>query len=559
MAANQPTLIPEAWASQGSRTTIPDTTSETGRASWALGFPPETALPLGAGGVPPHWLDFQGVLHALSSHAVFQQQGGRYGWEATLDYPVGACVLGSDGHVYQASQASGPGTAAGAKNPTNAANASYWGQAATPDGATIKVVNGKLTVNNTSVAPLLADNVTTVNNAGKITVDLSNATAAALKKISQYVAKSDGGLRMDTNTGKLIVDFSLMPTAEFESIVQGMVQTGGGLAVDSQGQLYVDFDSMPTDKFEALLSSLKMQIPLSANMTVYVATNDAAASDTIDDGRGTSAKPFKTIQACVNYITQNFALGIYNIYIRIKQGTYSESVTLPVFTRTSGSVTLMADDDGNPPNIVNSTNTGIIITVSGGPWYLRRIIVQGTRTASNNGLENFHETVVATGADSSVTLQGCVFIESFTGQAPIAGHNHIRMITARSGGSLTFGTIANYGNKIEYHKGNATSLTVIMEERSGSMILPSTNSDTAVVDIETYGEASVFINVDTNSTFSKIPGGLHSQQFVVPQDQAATGTKYRVARGSGIYAPSDGFPGDVSGTADAATCGWYSS
>lgn len=556
MAMNQPSLIPEAWASQGSRTTIPDTTSETGRASWALGFPPETALPLGAGGVPPHWLDFQGVLYALSSHAVFQQQGGRYGWEATLDYPVGACVLGSDGNVYQASQASGPGTAAGAKDPTNAANASYWGAAATPDGSTIKVINGKLTVNNTSVAPLLADNVTTVNNAGKITVDLSNATAAALKKISQYIAKSDGGLRMDANTGKLIVDFSLMPTSEFESIVQGMVQTGGGLAVDSNGQLYVDFDSMPTAKFEALLQSLKMQIPLSANMSFYVATNDAAASDTIVDGRGTSAKPFKTIQACVSYVTQTYALGQYNINIIVKPGTYSESLVLPTFTRTAGSINITADNYANPPVVVNPTNTASFLTVNGIGWRLTRINFQGNRVAENDGLTHYVYSVAMENA--SLAIYGCSFSESFTGNAQLSGSFLIRVFQVTSSSTLSLGVMQDYSNAIQVHQGNANTAEVFHLASGAQVMMYGTNLNNVLTDIDAWGEFTVFASVASSSTFNIVSGFSRTQKFVVPTGQAAVGKQYTVSTGGGISIPSNQtLPGDVSGTADSSTYGWY--
>ena len=557
MAATQPTLIPEAWASQGSRTTIPDTTSETGRASWALGFPPETALPLGAGGVPPHWLDFQGVLYALSSHACFAQQGGRYGWQSTLDYPAGACILGSDGKVYQAIQASGPGTAAGAKNPANGANPSYWGVAATPDGSTIQVVGGKLAVNSAGVAPLLADGVTTVNNSGKITVDLSNATAAALKKISQYVAKSDGGLRMDTATGKLVVDFSLMPTDAFRQIVLDMVQAGGGLAVDGNGKLFVDFDTMPTDKFENLLKSLKMQVPLSANMTVYVATNDASASDAIVDGRGSEAKPFKTIQACVTWLTQNYALGKYNIYVRVKPGTYSETIVLPTFTKTTGSVSILADDASNPPLITNSTPVANLFTVTGGAWPLRNLSLVGSFSAANDGTSHFPNIVGATNGGTTCTIGGCGVSVAYTGASSASGGVLIRCFDATNGAAITMSPLPEYGNTIEYHKNNANSLIVFNATRNGSIILPSTNNNLAITSIKCYGEASTFCSLGTNSLFSVQGGGLYFQTFDVPSGQTATGIKYAVTTGSGVQAPTGGFPGDAAGTVDSTTMSWY--
>ena len=191
MALTQPTIIPTPWATDGTYAAIPEQTSAAGRASWTAGFPPECAMPLSAGGVPPHWLDFQGVLHALSEHAVFQQSGGRYSWSSDIDYPAGACVLGSDGIVWQALQASGPGHAAGAKDPAGNANPAFWGAATTPDGVSIVFgPDGKLSVadvsnafaatQGTTVQRTLADrfsDVVTVKDFGA-KGDGTNATAA---------------------------------------------------------------------------------------------------------------------------------------------------------------------------------------------------------------------------------------------------------------------------------------------------------------------------------------------------------------------------------------------
>ena len=124
MALTQPSLIPQPWGSDGQVGNIPQDSSEFGKASWAKGFPAETAQPLTEGGIPPSYLDFQGVLNALSAHAVFMQSGAHYAWNSSLDYPEGCFVLGSDSKLYQALQASGPGYSAGAKNPTS--NAGYW-------------------------------------------------------------------------------------------------------------------------------------------------------------------------------------------------------------------------------------------------------------------------------------------------------------------------------------------------------------------------------------------------------------------------------------------------
>lgn len=126
MAVATPSIIPMPWASQGQTIDIPTVKPEAGRASWEQGFPPETAIPEAAGGIPPHRLDMQGALTSLSEHIFFQQSGSVYTWNAALDYNVGATILGSDGIKYMAIAESGPSVSAGAVNPTTDALFAYW-------------------------------------------------------------------------------------------------------------------------------------------------------------------------------------------------------------------------------------------------------------------------------------------------------------------------------------------------------------------------------------------------------------------------------------------------
>lgn len=105
--ANQPDIIPMAWAANNSTAdSIPETTSESGKASWDQGFPVETSLPLSQGGVPPKYGDFNGILKILSQFALYAQQGGQYTWNNALAYGIGSIVLGADGNIYRAAQAS---------------------------------------------------------------------------------------------------------------------------------------------------------------------------------------------------------------------------------------------------------------------------------------------------------------------------------------------------------------------------------------------------------------------------------------------------------------------
>jgi hypothetical protein len=76
---------------------------------------------------------------------------------------------------------------------------------------------------------------------------------------------------------------------------------------------------------------------LSSNLSLYV--NVGTGDDLTADG--TSGKPFKTIQACVNFISKVYYLGVYNITVNVAAGTYDEQMTLPYYNTTSGSIVIV--------------------------------------------------------------------------------------------------------------------------------------------------------------------------------------------------------------------------
>lgn len=125
---NEPTRISTPFADAGTKNVIPETMAQpsaTAAASWQAGFPTVCSLPLSAGGIPPARNDFNGIFNQLSQTARFMQDGGVYEWDSDTDYGANRIVLGSDGALYWSVAQSGPGTGAGAINPTTDSGA-YW-------------------------------------------------------------------------------------------------------------------------------------------------------------------------------------------------------------------------------------------------------------------------------------------------------------------------------------------------------------------------------------------------------------------------------------------------
>lgn len=373
------------------------------------------------------------------------------------------------------------------------------------------------------IASDIADGKTIVASGGKLTSDPTNATAAQKKAINQALADADSGLVVDNSTGKLKVDFS----------------------------------QMPTDKFEDLLKGLKMQIPMTSNLEFHVDTNGAAAGDSIIDGRGTAAKPFKTIQACIDYVTQTYSIGVYHITVKIHPGVYQEQVRLSHFNVTNGYILLEAYDYANPPTITNPGATTFILVVSGQKWRMKRIVVSGTRSASNDGKNHFcYGTTLGSGASLYVT--GCRFSESYIGEAPTSGHTFTRIFNLTGASTLEFGHMQTYANELHASKGNGDMFHVMLLGTSSSVVSYSTSTEGERAEVVCDGVYDVFASIGSNSSVTFASGGTYVPHFVVRSGGSVSGKRYSIDTGGGAaLADSGTFPGSVDGTVDSATCGWY--
>ena len=95
-----PTKFPVAFAASAGPTyvrPVPVTTANPAAASFTLGFPPITFLPLGAGGSPPDGRDFNGILNEITLWNQWQQAGAPVFYDAAFSaaiggYPKGAII-----------------------------------------------------------------------------------------------------------------------------------------------------------------------------------------------------------------------------------------------------------------------------------------------------------------------------------------------------------------------------------------------------------------------------------------------------------------------------------
>lgn len=198
--------------------------------------------------------------------------------------------------------------------------------------------NGGLTTNTQGASlSLVANRGLTLGSGGLNTVVASNGGLQVNASGFALKTASNGGIVVSDSGAAVRVATTTSP---------GIMQVGAGLAVTSQGDVSVDVGSMSSSQIELMKKQLRVQTLLTQNTSFYV--DGSLGSDTLDDGRGLStSKPFKTIQACINYVCSTYNLYVYNATIRIKAGfTYSEYITIPNFSTVLGKLILNSYGSG---------------------------------------------------------------------------------------------------------------------------------------------------------------------------------------------------------------------
>lgn len=363
---------------------------------------------------------------------------------------------------------------------------------------------------------------------------------------AEALARSGGGLAVDARTGKLYVDFSLVPDDQMQAIVLAMVQQGGGLAVDGTGKLYVDFASMPTEKFEAMLKSIRVPVWLTANKNFYV--NGAIGSDTVDAGRGeTAGKPFKTLQACLNYVCDNFNISRHVCTINVARGTYSY-FGIADFARTTGYIVIAGESPAT--TIVEATNRSAG-SFSAGSWKLKKIkfrevvstvpaggawvegnalSVMGTaQLALDDGFEseviaNSSVSVVSTGAFRAISLADSSLVTIYKAKITATDDTPGQVVKARMTGLVSYG--------------------------SSVCNLRGVNS----------GDVCLEINGDFNVSVTANGGYINRNAVVMPVVTGTSqGKRYSALNGGRIVTMGgpDYFPGATVGTVETSTFSWY--
>jgi hypothetical protein len=96
MPISIPKFFQKAFAQNGGKQDVPITGDTSGgRASYDVGFPPVTRIPIVAGGIPPFGTDFNGVLYDLSAAIQYFQSGVAFPFNQDFATAIGGYEVGA--------------------------------------------------------------------------------------------------------------------------------------------------------------------------------------------------------------------------------------------------------------------------------------------------------------------------------------------------------------------------------------------------------------------------------------------------------------------------------
>lgn len=328
------------------------------------------------------------------------------------------------------------------------------------------------------------------------------------------------------------------------------IKETSGLAVDNDGCLYTDF-TLLGENAEITMKSLSIRIPVQQTRSFFV--NQTTGSDTLDAYRGEiEEKPFKTIQACIDYITSTYDFGKHNAEVYISSGTYNEYLELREFQRTTGYISLIDKEGTYGVTIVQ--NNKQTIEVSGGHYVLCGIVIKNTATAINDDISHFYSAIYV--RNGKVDLEGCDIQQEYTGDAPTSGSVHLRTVSVFGNNAVVqFNPTSKERNHLRFHKGNATSMQVLLAQYEGTIQTQAGGTSQAVASIHCEGETTEFVVID-NSKFYTIGGATYLAKFVVDTDKTVTGKRYEITNRGYISTGNGGpeyFPGNTAGTLETDT------
>ena len=241
-------------------------------------------------------------------------------------------------------------------------------------------------------------------------------------------------------------------------------------------------------------------------------------------GRGESETlPFKTIQACVQYVADNYNISRYVCTISIAAGTYDEAVNLPKYNSTTGSIRLVGA--GKNQTIIAHTDSSTLSLQFAVAYTVTQMTIEMVTTASFTATNS---AAVNCRTSGSLILSNC----------------KVRVTCGKDG--LNMHCVWMQDSKLTI--ANVDFESSLTEGATGSSLycMYNQNSFSSIVeDCTINGTYACILSV-------MLLGLFHKQRSTAPIiTGTATGIRYSASRNSIIDTGGGGaeyFPGDTAGT-----------
>lgn len=409
-----------------------------------------------------------------------------------------------------------------------------------------------------------------VNGSATTDVILGGQAQPSLRKLIQNI-NMVAGIASSTNLGAVRPDNVTTQVDAFgilSVIIGGLIENGGGLVTSSNGKLAVDFSQMPTDKFEALMKSLRLPLWLTSDSSFYVNKSHANASNTLDEGRGLSAsKPFKSIQACVNYITENYNINSRTATIYVSNETYQEKLVLPAYSRTTGKINIYPINYTENYSYVNlagafSSYNHATINCTGGAWHILYPKIMDNYDYSNASETDpffLYQGFLCSGGDLylyspniSVSLTGAIQKQLLVFLFRVT-NGRLRLVpTGRY--SCQADLTATGLSSPDFHK------YMFQSSGNNSELLFDNNTTLQTWKHFYLGGAFDIVAATANKGSIRLASVTNYLKPAIKSELPITGKRYECNSGGSINVTGLGaefFPGNVAGSVDADSYSWY--
>lgn len=330
-----PDLIPVPWAENATDPTyvndIPVSQPAPGFASYDLGFPPETMVPIGSGGLPPRGQDENGGLRAATRCIRWSNAGTPFVYDSDFSTAVGGYPKGAMLQV-----AGSPG----------------WFWISTVEDNTSDPDTGGANWELFTPTTLYADDTGSAN-AAVIALVPAPPNQAALTGLVILVKKvghtNSGAMTINLGFGSVPIIF---PSGN--ALVGGELPSNGIFsgALDENGN------------FELLGS---VAVPSSGRTVLTADTNFYISTIGSDLNNGTSsATPWATFTHAWSVLTQNYDLAGFDATVNVADGTYTVGGHFAGFPTLGAGSIIFASTSGNASACIVNVSTGNCFVVSEG-------------------------------------------------------------------------------------------------------------------------------------------------------------------------------------------------